>query len=223
MDKRKQELAPGEIVPLSFDYVFAAIFNNPDNIDLIEYFLSDYLKIPYNKIKGNVTIQPRNLKLEHKKDKNIQVDLVIRFGQEKINIELSNRGSEYITERNLVSACSIHGRQLKYGDNNYTHIERTLQIQLNNFRCNDKNIKESYFLTNEKGEILSKKFQIDIIDMVLGSKLWYTSKDESAPVRCLIYSWWEPNLVRLGKSLVASLRAETARLGLSVDKQVFEP
>ena len=28
-------------------------------------------------------------------------------------------------------------------------------------------------------EILSKKFQIDVIDMVLGSKLWYTSKAET--------------------------------------------
>ncbi len=46
---------------------------------------------------------------------------------------------------------------------------------------------------------------------------------EGAPVRCLIYSRWEPDLVRFGKSLVASLGAETVRLGLSVDKQEFEP
>ena len=188
MNKRKEKLKPGEIVPLTFDYVFTAIFNNPNNMDLIEYFLSDYLSIPYNNIKGNIEIQPRDLELHHKKDRNIQVDLIIHFGSELINIELSNRGSESITERNVVSACSIHSRQLKYGDNSYAHIERTLQIQLNNFRCNEKNIKESFFLINKNGEILSKKFQIDVIDMVLGSKLWYTSKDEKLTRWCKVFT-----------------------------------
>lgn len=188
MNKRKEKLKPGEIVPLTFDYVFTAIFNNPNNMDLIEYFLSDYLSIPYNNIKGNIEIQPRELELQHKKDRNIQVDLIIHFGSELINIELSNRGSESITERNVVSACSIHSRQLKYGDNSYAYIERTLQIQLNNFRCNEKNIKESFLLINKNGEILSKKFQIDVIDMVLGSKLWYTSKDEKLTRWCKVFT-----------------------------------
>lgn len=44
-----------------------------------------------------------------------------------------------------------------------------------------------------------------------------------APVRCIVYSWWKPNLVIPSKKLVVSLGTEIVRLGLSVDKQGFEP
>ena len=44
-----------------------------------------------------------------------------------------------------------------------------------------------------------------------------------APVRCTIYSWWESNMVIPSKEPLVSLRAEIARLGLSVGKQEFEP
>ena len=35
MQKRKQMLAPGEIIPLNFDFLFTSIFNNPDNMIII--------------------------------------------------------------------------------------------------------------------------------------------------------------------------------------------
>ena len=44
-----------------------------------------------------------------------------------------------------------------------------------------------------------------------------------APVRCIVYSWWEPNLVIPSKELVVNLGAEVVRLGLSVYEQEFEP
>ena len=44
-----------------------------------------------------------------------------------------------------------------------------------------------------------------------------------APVRRIIYSWWNPNLVISSKEPVVSLGAKVVRLGLSVDKQEFEP
>ena len=44
-----------------------------------------------------------------------------------------------------------------------------------------------------------------------------------APVRCIVYSWWEPNLVIPSKELVVNLGAEVLRLGLCVYEQEFEP
>lgn len=71
----------------------------------------------------------------------------------------------------------MHGRQMKYGDNSYKGIKGTLQINLNNFRCN-KELKESYYLINNKtGEKLTEKLQIDMVDMELGASMCYTTNE----------------------------------------------
>ena len=44
-----------------------------------------------------------------------------------------------------------------------------------------------------------------------------------APVRCIVYNRWEAGMVIPSKDPLASLGAEAVRLGLSVDKQEFEP
>ena len=51
MHKRKQMLAPGEIIPLNFDFLFTSIFNNPDNMVIIENFLAIYFDIPLSTIE----------------------------------------------------------------------------------------------------------------------------------------------------------------------------
>ena len=44
-----------------------------------------------------------------------------------------------------------------------------------------------------------------------------------ASVRRIVYSWWKSNMVIPSKEPSVNLGAEIARLGLSVDKQEFEP
>ena len=58
---RNQTLKEGAIVPITFDYVFCNIFNNPDNIIVLENFLSCYLEVPLSKLRGHVEILSRNL------------------------------------------------------------------------------------------------------------------------------------------------------------------
>ena len=72
--------------------------------------------------------------------------------------------------RNEVYACKIHSRQLKRGDKKYQNIKETIQINLNNFRCNEKDIKEEYYMRSKEGRYLTKKLRIDMVDMELGRK-----------------------------------------------------
>ena len=44
-----------------------------------------------------------------------------------------------------------------------------------------------------------------------------------ASVRHIVYSWWESNMVILSKEPLVNLETKIVRLGLSVDKQEFEP
>ena len=186
MNIRTLQTKEGEIIPLNFDYVFTSIFNNEKNINIIENFLSVYLEIPIEKIKEKVKLQSRELPLENKKIRRKQVDLIIEIEGEKINIELSNQMNQGIIERNIVYLCSIHARELKYGDNKYQNIKKTLQINLNNFKCNKEKIKESYYIQNEEGEKLSEKIQIDVIDMEKARERCYTNSETKLARWCRI-------------------------------------
>lgn len=91
---RTKVLKEGEIIPISFDYIFTNIFNNPKNVIILENFLSCYLDIEISKIKGKVTILSRDLILAHKKEASKQIDLLVDIEGEKINIELQKEISE---------------------------------------------------------------------------------------------------------------------------------
>ena len=57
--------------------------------------------------------------------------------------------------------------------------------------------------------------------------LFFLKKDilywGGASVRRTVYSWWEASLVISSQEPVVSLGANIVRLGLSVDRQEFEP
>lgn len=182
---RNKVLKPGEIIPLNFDFVFTSIFANPGNMIIIENFLSCLLDIDIKELRGNITIQNRNLILENKNSKNKQIDLLFDYNGEKINIELNNRYSKGIKERNIVYLSNIHGRQLKYQDNTYQRIEKTIQINLNKKHTNKK-LKQVYYLKNEEGEILSTKFEIIEIDMELAKEICYNNFENKLARWCML-------------------------------------
>ena len=184
---RTKKLTEGNIIPLNFDFAFTSIFNNEKNIDILENFLSVYLNVPLEKLKGKVKLNSRELPLENKKAKRKQVDLIVDLEGEKINIELSNQiKNQGVIDRNIVYACSIHARQLKYRDQKYQNIQKTLQINLNNFKCNKGKLKESYYIQTEEGKKLSEKFQIDIIDMEIGKGKCYTGSERKLARWCKV-------------------------------------
>ncbi len=186
--KRIAALKPGEIIPLNFDFVFTEIFNNPKNIDIIENFLSVYLEVPLIEIKNHVKIQSRDLELTHKKEAKKHVDLLLDLKGRKINIEMSNKKSPGVMDRNVVYVCAIHSKQMRYGKKDYTMIHKTLQINLNNYSLESDELKESYYLTTEKGKILTKKLQIDMVDMVKGREICYTDSENKLARWCKVFT-----------------------------------
>ena len=178
MNTRERQLKPGEIIPINFDYVFNNIFNNKDNIDILENFLAIYFDRPIEDIRGHIKLNIRELSNENKKEMDNQVDINLELDGKIINIELNNNGSQDILERNIVYLCKIHGKQLKYGEKDYSKIGYSYQINLNNFRCNEKDIKEEYYLKSKSGRILSEKIKIDLVDIAIASDKRYNKYNE---------------------------------------------
>ena len=106
-------LKENELIPLTFDIMFTEIFNNPDNICILEEFISNYLDIPLKEVTGNLKILSRRLKKEVRYDSRKEVDLLLNYKGKKINIEMSNNKSDGVINRNVVYLCKIHGNQLK--------------------------------------------------------------------------------------------------------------
>ena len=170
-------LKENELIPLTFDIMFTEIFNNPDNICILEEFISNYLDIPLKEVTGNLKILSHRLKKEVHYDSRKEVDLLLNYKGKKINIEMSNNKSDGVINRNVVYLCKIHGNQLKVGDINYSKINSTIQIVFNNFNIGNE-LKTTWYLRNEKGQILTSKLRIDIINLVKGKDLCYTGSEK---------------------------------------------
>ena len=170
---RKIVLEPGQIIPLNFDYVFTGIFNDIKNIDILESFLDCWFDKEDFYFKDKVKILKRSLGINNKKEKAKQIDLLVELDNQIINVEMNNGISKPgVIDRNVVYASKIHGSQLKYGENDYSKIGKTIQINLNS-DYNQERLRERYYLKNEEGKILTEKLEIDMLDLKLGSKMCY--------------------------------------------------
>ena len=167
-----------KLIPIWFDPVFCGIFNDENNIDIVENFLSVYLNIPIEKIKGHVKIKSRKIESKPKKERKKEVDLILDIEGHKYNIEMNSSFSQNIADRNVVFVCRVHGGQLKVGDNTYSNIGETLQINLNTTKRNEKSLVESYYFRNEEGEVLSKKIRIDVVDIERAKDFEYNKSEE---------------------------------------------
>jgi predicted transposase/invertase (TIGR01784 family) len=165
-DRTKFGRENGEVIPLTYDYMFVTILNNPDNIIILENFLSCYLDIPIESIRGHLSINTRDLLIEHKTEKNKQVDLVLEMGTDVLEIEMNNKFDSDIKERNVVYGCSIHGRQLKHKED-YKKIHKFLQINFDNDTSTEhiKELISNYKIVNiaDVTDLLSEKVQFDVI------------------------------------------------------------
>ena len=149
------KLKPGEIIPLTDDDMFTEIFNNEQNLCIIEEFIASYFNYELEEVRGNIKILPRKLKRGKAKEKSKEIDLLLDYKRKKYNIEMTTGWNQAIKDRNVVFLCNIHGRNLDKGDE-YNLIDETVQINLCSFTNKNKK-KETYYLINEEGEKVNRE------------------------------------------------------------------
>ena len=186
MIKRKEILKKGEIIPLTYDFVFNEIFANEKNINILENFISNILNLNIEEVRGSLHIKPRDLELNNKSERNKQIDLLLEYHGDLINIELNNNSGEGIKERNLVYACSVHASQLEYGDNSYKKINKTIQINLNTKPNSTGLLIDKYNLKNEYNKTYSDKLVIYMIDISLGVDMCYNGTSDKLAKWCYV-------------------------------------
>ena len=182
-DIRKNLLPEGEIIPLKYDFMFAQIFNNPENIEIVEGFISSYFDMPLEKVHNKIEIKSRKLDIENKKEANNEVDLLLELdNKKKINIEISTDVTQGIIDRNVVFLSKVHSKNIEYGMKNYEEIYPSIQINLVSHKINKKEIIERYYIRNEEGEILTENFRIDYIDMAKAIDVCYNEVNKKEKI-----------------------------------------
>lgn len=165
----------GTFIPFYFDVIFTEIFNNPNNMDILENLLENYFDLPLYTFHNNILLKHRNLSIASKDESRKQVDILVEIENKSINIELNNNSKKKYFKRNRVYASKIHSTKLKKGDTDYENIGDTIQINLNTKFHNKKKVIEKWYITNEETNEKVYDLEIDMVDLTKG-KLYNKSR-----------------------------------------------
>ena len=172
----KQKMNTKKIIPLTYDFMFKALFGNEKNINILIRLLGDYFNIEYEKLKGKIKILNSELIKNDKYDKKKSVDVIIELNEKEIiNIEMNaNNNYPGLKERNTAYICKIYSEQYITNEE-YYKTKKCIQINFNNFGITKKKKKKVvYKLRDEENkDTLTENLEIHHIDMEYINKVCY--------------------------------------------------
>ena len=177
-----------ELMMLTYDFMFKAVFGSENNIEPLTKLISDYFNIDINKIKGKVRIMNSELIKNNKTDKKKCVDIIVEINENEIlNIEMNTNKSkeEFATiERNTAYICKIFSEQYKSGDK-YNKTKKCIQLNFNNFGISgEKDGKAVFMLRDEEGENeLTENLEIHYINMEYINSMCYNEFTDSEIIK----------------------------------------
>lgn len=164
------------IVPLSYDFMFKALFGNEKNIKILTRFISDYFNIEYKNLIGKIKILNNELMKNDKKDKKKSVDVIVELNDKEIlNLEMNaNKDYPGLIERNTAYICKVYSEQYITGES-YQKTKKCIQINLNNFSITkDKDKILVYKLRDEENKsVLTDNLEIHHINIELLKETCY--------------------------------------------------
>ena len=169
-----------ELIRLSRDFMFTSIFNQEKNVSKLERFISVYFNIDYDKVHNNLKLIPRKLPKNKLKEAYKEVDLVLELENSllRINFEINSDITPNKIIRNTIYICKISSFNLEEGDNNYSKIWFSRQINFNIKSKGRKLINEYVFKEKDDNDILTDVVQIDVINMAIIDELCYNDLTE---------------------------------------------
>ena len=79
--------------------MFSDVFNDPNNIDILEAFIASYFDLTLEEVKGKIKVKPRRLSLDNKIEANSEVDLYLEMNGENEKVQKENEKKQEETTR----------------------------------------------------------------------------------------------------------------------------
>ena len=171
----EEKIEDKKIIPLTYDFMFKALFGNEKNIKILTRFLSDYFEIDYSLLEGKVRILNNELIKNDKQEKKKSVDVIIELNEKEIlNLEMNaNKDYPGLKERNTAYICKIYSEQHIVNDD-YRKTKKCIQINFNNFsNINNKEEVVVYKLRDKENNVLTENLEIHNIDIEYINKMCY--------------------------------------------------
>jgi len=180
--KNDNKRNPNLIVPIIYDDIFKRVFGSEENADITAYLVSLLLKIPYEKVKGNIVFKSTKQDNYRVNDKLAKKDIVFIVNIEeplKLNLEM-NRSfslSKRIIDRNVYYESNLFGSGLRQ-ENEYKDLKMTIQYNFNLDFVDkvEEVLIDEYLFRNERGNVLTEKTKIVHINILKMRELWYNKK-----------------------------------------------
>jgi len=126
------------ILQIKNDLLFHDLINK-ENIDIIEWIVMTILDLSYNEVHKNCRIDNIRLTRNNKKDRSKYVDLIIRYKDNIIIIELNNNFNGYSTRNIVFGMTEIVNH---YSRDNESYYKDMIKVKLINLNWH-KNKKKS--------------------------------------------------------------------------------
>ena len=159
-------------IPAAMDVKFKKLFGDNDGIERLETFISIYFDLPLEVVKGNVTVLNSEKVKDYNKERGGAMDVYLGLRlpdhKERVDIEVSNEVLEQSTiDRNIGFGAHKYQAQLKKAMD-YKELEPMIEIWFDKGLSgidDEDSIVDEYYFRNRKGKILTKKIQINHINI----------------------------------------------------------
>ena len=158
-----------KVIPLIQDFILYEILTEPNLKEYVSYIVSKIMNMDYDYVLKEMTVISPRHRISNKRSKRMISDIVLRVGNNIINIEGNKKYYKGLLERNHIYYSKLISNSLSINDS-YKNTLAVTQINFNNFAVNKSRLVINEYLVMEKRNLdieleLFKKFHMNL-DMI---------------------------------------------------------
>ena len=172
-----KERYPGFKIPIVSDSMFHTMINNENRKQYASYFFANFLNKDYEEIYKTIKFVKTELDKDIDSEREKRVDFICKLDNEYVLLEMNNRSSSSVLERNLDYAGKIYGNK-RERINKYEY-NKVISININNFnfKGNDEVVQRFLIKKDDGSDVyFTDKIQIYNIYLPLIKEKYYNKE-----------------------------------------------
>ena len=155
-----------KVIPLIQDFILYEILTDHNLKEYVSYIVSKIMNMDYDYVLKEMTVISPTHRISNKRSKRMISDIVLRVGNNIINIEGNKKYYKGLLERNHIYYSKLISNSLSINDS-YKNTLAVTQINFNNFAVNKSRLVINEYLVMEKRNLdieleLFKKFHMNL-------------------------------------------------------------